>query len=106
MTGAEFRRLALALDGTVEVAHFERQAFKVRRIFASLAPDDGTANILLTPHEQEHWCGLLPGAFAPVANKWGVRGWTQVALTQIEANDLGPALRCAWTNGGGAGLGP
>jgi hypothetical protein len=102
MNGAEFRRLALALDGTKEVPHFERRAFKVRRIFATLAPGEETANLLLTPLKQEHWCALLPEAFAPVANKWGARGWTGVALEQIGPNDLVPALGCAWGNGGGA----
>ena len=101
MKGAELRTLALALDGALEVPHFERRAFKVRRIFASLAPDEETANLFLTPLEQEHWCGLLPLAYAPVANKWGARGWTQVTLPQIDMDSLDPALRCAWGNGGG-----
>lgn len=102
MIGTEFRRLALALEGTTEVPHFERQAFKVRRIFASLAPGEETANLLLTPLEQEHWCGLLPEAFTPVPNKWGARGWTGIALALIGPDDLAPALRCAWANGGDA----
>lgn len=102
MTKADFRRVVLALSGTQEVSHFEWRAFKVRRIFASLAPDDDTANLLLTPQEQEHWCGLLPMVYTPLANKWGARGWTQVALARIEADRIGPALRRAWENGGGA----
>jgi hypothetical protein len=104
MKGAEFCKLALALERAFEVPHFERRAFKVRRIFASLAPDEETANLLLTPLEQEHWCSLLPEAFASVQNKWGARGWTTVALAQIDADSLGPALRGAWANGGGVGM--
>jgi hypothetical protein len=101
MKGAEFRTLALALDGSLEVLHFERRAFKVRRIFASLAPNEETANLSLTSLEQEHWCGCLPEAFAPVPNKWGARGWTKVTLAQIDADSLSSALRHAWANGGG-----
>jgi hypothetical protein len=101
MNGAEFRRLALALDGTKEVPHFERRAFKVRRIFATLAPGEETANLLLTPLKQEHWCALLPEAFSPVPNKWGARGWTSATLAQIDGESLSPALRGAWANDGG-----
>ena len=35
-TAADFRRIALSLDGTSEAPHFDRQAFKVR-IYATLA---------------------------------------------------------------------
>jgi YjbR len=101
LNGTEFRTLALALEGTVEVSHFERRAFKVRRIFASIAPDEKTPNLFLTPLEQEHWCLRLPEAFAPIPNKWGARGWTRVALAQIDQDSLFAALRDAWANGGG-----
>lgn len=101
-TGEAFGELALSLRGTKEVAHFDRRAFKVRRIFASLAPYGDTANLYLTPPEQERWCDLFPEAFAPVPNKWGARGWTQVRLAQIKSVDLLPALRIAWSNCGGA----
>ncbi|NJM81451.1 MAG: MmcQ/YjbR family DNA-binding protein [Tabrizicola sp.] len=104
MCGTEFRALALALDGTLEVPHFERRAFKVRRIFASLAPSEETANLFLTPLEQEHWCGRLPDVFTPLPNNWGARGWTTITLAQIDADGLGPALRGAWVNGGGVDL--
>jgi hypothetical protein len=96
-----FRGLALSLHGAVEVAHFDRRAFKVRRIFASLESGGETANLYLSPPEQEHWCDLLPDTFSPVPNKWGARGWTQVGLAKIEPMELLPALRAAWLNGGG-----
>lgn len=96
-----FRDLSLSLIGTVEVAHFDRRAFKVHRIFASLASSGETANLYLTPSEQEHWCDLLPDTFSPVPNKWGARGWTQVRLTTIDPMELLPVLSAAWLNGGG-----
>jgi hypothetical protein len=101
ITGSEFRRLALSYEGVVEVAHFERTAFRARRIFASLAADQKTANLYLTPEEQEFRCSVLPDAFSPVANKWGARGWTEVDLGKLAREDLEPALKVAWTNGGG-----
>jgi hypothetical protein len=101
MNGTEFRKLVLALGDTLEVPHFERRAFKIRRIFASLAPNEETANLFLTPLEQEHWCGLLPVVFSPVPNKWGAKGWTSATLAQIDGESLGPALRGVWANGRG-----
>jgi hypothetical protein len=36
-TAHDFRRIALSLDGTTSAPHFHRTAFKVARIFATLA---------------------------------------------------------------------
>jgi hypothetical protein len=38
-TAKDLRRIALSLDGTTEAPHFDRTAFKVRRIYATLAAD-------------------------------------------------------------------
>ncbi len=52
-TARHFRHIALSLDGTTEAPHFERVAFKVARIYATLAPDGLTANLKLSRDEQE-----------------------------------------------------
>ena len=36
-TENDFRRSALALEGTIEAPHFDRTAFKAARIYATLA---------------------------------------------------------------------
>jgi hypothetical protein len=59
-TAHDFRRIALSLEGTTEAPHFERTAFKVRRIYATLAPDGRTANLMLTPDEQALKCEVAP----------------------------------------------
>jgi hypothetical protein len=69
-TERDFRRIAMSLDGTTRAPHFERTAFKVARIYASLAPDGLTANLRLSPDEQEFKCLLAPDAFRPVPNTW------------------------------------
>ncbi len=51
-TGNDLRRIALSLDGTTEAPHFDRAAFKVARIFVTLAADGRTANIKFTAEEQ------------------------------------------------------
>lgn len=93
--------MALALPAKVEVSHFDRQAFRARRIFCTLAASGQTANLCLAPDDQAHWCGLLPDALSPVPNRWRARGWTEVALERIEPADLDNLLRRAWLAGGG-----
>jgi len=95
-TSRTLRRMALALEGTVEAPHFDRIAFKVARIYATLAADGHSANFAFTPDEQALKCALLPGAFAPVANAWGAKGWTTATLSKLSDRDLQAALEMAW----------
>ena len=95
-TAEEFRRLAPALEGTTQAPHFDRTAFRVARIFATLAADGATGNLKLAPDEQELRCLLRPDAFAPVPNRWGAQGWTTVRLDAIGLKELGDALELAW----------
>jgi len=99
MTGAGFRAMALALPGTEEAPHFERSAFRVRRIYASLASDGRSANLNLSPEEQAHYAALLPNHVRPVPNAWGARGWTEVTLPDLDPETLEGPLRAAWTRG-------
>src|SRR4029079_5340633 len=38
-TASDLRRVALSLEGTTEAPHFDRAAFKVKRIYTTLAAD-------------------------------------------------------------------
>ncbi len=97
MANAEMlRRLALSLDGTVEAPHFDRTAFKVARIYATLARDGLTANFKFKPDEQSLKCTVLPAAFSPVDNAWGRQGWTTAVLSELNETDLRDALETAW----------
>ena len=95
-TADDLRRLALALDGTVEAPHFDRAAFKVARIYATLAADGLAANFRFTPDEQAFKCMLAPDAFTPIANAWGRQGWTTGRLSELTEADLADALATAW----------
>ncbi|MCZ7661263.1 MAG: MmcQ/YjbR family DNA-binding protein [Xanthobacteraceae bacterium] len=97
-TGKDLRRLALALDGTTEAPHFDRAAFKVARIYVTLAVDGRTANFKFTPDEQEFKCLLAPEAFAPVPNAWGRQGWTTATLAKLNDAELRSALETAWAH--------
>jgi len=95
-SGKDLRRIALALAGTTDAPHFDRTAFKVARIYATLAADGRTANLKFAPEEQEFKCMLAPQAFAPVPGGWGRQGWTTVTLAALSAPELKDALETAW----------
>ena len=68
---AEFRRIALSLPSVAEYPHFDRRAFKARVTFATLAPDELSANIKFAPDEQALNCAVAPDAFSALDNAWG-----------------------------------
>jgi hypothetical protein len=96
-TAKDLRRIALSLAGTTEAPHFERTAFRVRRIYATLAPDGKTANFMFTPEQQDFKCMMAPDAFAPIPNAWGKRGATTAVLAKLSNAELEDALRIAWS---------
>ena len=98
-TSADYRRIAMSLPETTEVPHFDRAAFKVARIYATLAADGKTANFKFTPDEQELKCLTAPEAFAPVPNAWGKQGWTTATLAKLTPGELKSALETAWRHG-------
>src|SRR5262247_1253219 len=97
-TAKDLRRMALALEGTTESPHFDRAAFKVARIYVTLAADGRSANLKFTPDEQEFKCMLAPAAFVPVPNAWGKQGWTTATLSKLKAAELKAALEMAWAH--------
>ena len=97
-TADDLRRAALALEGTIESPHFDRAAFKVARIYVTLAADGRTANFKFGPDEQALKCLLAPGAFSPVPNAWGEQGWTTGQLAALSEAELAAALAMAWAH--------
>jgi hypothetical protein len=90
-----FRRIALALPGATTAPHFDRTAFKVKRTFATLAADELSANLKLTPDEQEFRCQLAPEVFRALDNGWGRQGWTEMRLAPATEADIAAALEMA-----------
>ena len=98
MTSAkDLRRLSLSLEGTTEAPHFDRTAFRAKRIYVTLAADGKTASFMFTPEQQEFKCMMAPEAFTPVPNVWGKRGATTAILSKLSAGELEDALRTAWS---------
>jgi hypothetical protein len=98
MKVADFRRVALSLEGAVEGSHMGAADFRVGgRIFATLASvDKGYGNLMLTPELQEEFVGELPQVFLPVHGGWGRMGATHIRLAKASEDVLAGALRAAW----------
>ena len=94
-----FTAIAMALPGTTSAPHFDRTAFKVKRIYATLAGDGLSANIKFTPDEQELKCMVAPDIFAAIDNGWGRQGWTTMRLAPASAEDIEAALAMAHMHG-------
>jgi hypothetical protein len=95
-SATQVRRIALGLEGTTEAPHFDRTAFKVARIYATLAADGRSLNLGLKPDEQEFKCMAAPDVFTPVPGGWGRHGWTTISLTKIGISELKQSLEMAW----------
>jgi hypothetical protein len=98
MDAADFRRLALGLDGAEEGSHMGAADFRVGgRIFATLAAErQGYGNLMLTPEQQAEFVAEQPGIFIPIAGGWGRNGATHVRLATANEDLLAGALRVAW----------
>jgi hypothetical protein len=98
MTPADFRRIALSLEGTEEGSHMGAVDFRVGgRIFATLASvKDGFGNLMLSPEMQAEFVAEAPDLFLPVAGGWGPMGITHIRLARANRDVLAGALRAAW----------
>jgi hypothetical protein len=98
MTPADFRRIALGLEGAEEGSHMGAADFRVGgRIFATLASEaQGYGNLMLTPDEQAAFVEELPDVFVPIAGGWGRMGATHIVLARASEDLLRGALQTAW----------
>ena len=98
MTAADFRRVALSLEGAEEGSHMGAADFRVGgRIFATLASQsEGYGNLMLTPAEQAAFVEELPDVFVPIAGGWGRMGMTHIVLAKATEDLLRGALETAW----------
>jgi hypothetical protein len=100
MTGADFRRIALGMDGAEEGSHFGNPDFRVGgKIFATLSLErEGYGVLLLNPEQQAGMVEDAPEVFSPVPGGWGRKGSTRVLLAKVPPDVLEAALRTAWQN--------
>lgn len=98
MTAADFKRIALSMDGAEEGSHMGAVDFRVGgRIFATLAAvEHGYGNLMLTPELQAEFVAERPDLFLPIPGGWGRNGATHIRLAQADEDSLHGALHTAW----------
>ena len=98
MTAADFRRIALSMEGVEEYSHAGFPAFRVGgRKFASLASQaEGYGNLMLTLEQQAMFVEEAPDLFLPIPGGWGRMGHTHIRLAAADEDVLSGALRTAW----------
>jgi hypothetical protein len=98
VTAADFRTIALSLDGVEEYSHAGLPAFRVGgRKFASLASQaEGYGNLMLTLEQQAAFVEEAPEIFLPIPGGWGKMGHTHIRLAAASEGVLNGALRAAW----------
>lgn len=113
MKASEFRKLALAMPLASEGEHMGHADFRAAgKIFASLPPGPGGVKrgkggkegkgewgmVALPPREQAALVREHPGVFVPAAGAWGRRGYTYVALGEVDRRVMKRAVEMAWRN--------
>jgi hypothetical protein len=98
MTPADFRRIALSLEGAEEGSHMGAADFRVGgRIFATLASvKEGYGNLMITPELQADFIAERPDLFLPVHGGWGRSGATHIRLALADEDTLHGGLHTAW----------
>lgn len=98
MTAADFRKIALSLEGSEEGSHMGSVDFRVGgHIFATLASaKEGFGNLMLTPEIQAAFVADAPDVFVPIAGGWGRMGATHIRLARADRDVLAGALKTAW----------
>jgi hypothetical protein len=98
MKVADFRRIALSLEGAEESSHMGSPDFRVDgRIFATLASqNDGYGNLMLTVEQQQAFIADRPDLFLPIKGGWGRMGMTHIILAKADEDSLTGALTTAW----------
>ena len=93
---ADFKKLALSFHGAIEAPHFERSAFKVKKIFATLDEKNKRACLMLSSVDQSVFSSFDPKIIYPVPNKWGNQGATYFELSAVRKDMLKDALTQAY----------
>jgi hypothetical protein len=100
MTVDEFRSLALSLPLAIEKPHFERASFRIDaprgKTIATLLESNATANVFLTPDEQDILIESNPAVFSKVPNKWGDKGATTLLLAKCDERTALSVLKMSW----------
>ncbi|MEJ7610999.1 MAG: MmcQ/YjbR family DNA-binding protein [Ferruginibacter sp.] len=95
---ATFREMALSLPGATEHPHFEKAAFKTKKIFATLDATGTLGCLMLSLIDQSVFCKVDASVIYPVPNQWGQQGATYFELKKLRKSIVKDALQQAYEN--------
>ena len=93
------REMALAYEGAIEQAHFEKTSFRVKKkIFATMDEKKQQVVLKLSEIDQSVFSAFDATAVYPVPGAWGKKGWTIVELKLVRKDLFEDALNCSYRN--------
>jgi predicted DNA-binding protein (MmcQ/YjbR family) len=99
ITNKEVIAYALNFPEAVELPHFEKKSFRVKKkIFATLDLSKQRAVLKLTPLQQSVFCDPEKMIMYPAPGSWGKQGWTIAELKKIRKKMLKDALAESYYN--------
>jgi hypothetical protein len=97
VTIEEVRKLSLALPDAVELPHFERTSFRIKKkIFSTLDVKENRACLMLSEIDQSVFSAYDNTIVYPVPNAWGKKGATYFELKKVRKSVLKDALQKAY----------
>jgi len=94
---SEFTSLCLAYEEAVEMPHFEKPSFRIKKkIFATIDVPNQRVCLKLPEIEQSVFCDYDKSIIYPVPNAWGKQGWTLVELAKVNPDLLKDALTVSY----------
>lgn len=93
----QVRMMALGFEEAVELPHFERTSFRIRKkIFATMDEKAGIAVLMFTPVEQSLFMKFDEKAIYPVSGGWGAKGATVFELAKVKKKIFEDAVSVAY----------
>jgi predicted DNA-binding protein (MmcQ/YjbR family) len=99
VTVQEVRQWALALPDAVQLPHFEKDSFRIKKkIFATLDNKTNRLVVKLSEVDQSVFASHDASIIYPVPNKWGKQGYTIIELKRIRKDLCREVLRVSYEN--------
>ena len=91
------RELALTFEEAVELPHFEKASFRVKKkIFATIDPAKNRVVVKLSEIDQSAFCAFDISIIYPVSGSWGKQGWTYVELDKVSKEIFEDVLKSSY----------
>lgn len=92
-----YRKMALSFPEVIELPHFDRASFRVRKkIFSTILEKDRLVMVKLSLADQFVFCAIDAAMIYPVPGGWGKTGATYIDLSLVKLDLLRDALTRAY----------